>query len=988
MALGTLTVRIRADIAGLTTGLAMATAQVRRAGVAMQNVGQQMQNVGRQMSMALTLPVAAFGAAIGRSAAQFEAAMIRVQALSNASAAQLRDLTAIALRMGATTKFTATDAADALGFMSMAGMRAEQSLAALPGVLQLAASAGLSLADAADIVTNVLSGYRLEVEQLSRVNDVLVSTFTATNTSLSQLGQAMKYAGPVAAQAGVSFETAAAMIGLMGNAGIQGSMAGTSLRGALARLAAPTDQVKNAMAAAGIETRRFADGGIDIVDMIRQLESHSNDAGLFLTIFGQRAGPALAAVVGQGSEALDHLITRLEAARGTAERVADSYNQGLQGALYGLQSAIEGVGLAFASSGLSKFFEDVVRQITSAARAFSQLNPIWLRTIAIVAGIVAAIGPLIWVLGGLTRAIGGLIVLLTGPQGILILLAGLVVAAAAAGWMSKLSEEVRGAEDAAARARSHLSRLAELNREIAESGHDAADATRRERDEILEVLRVDAMRARQEARRLEALAPAGSLDPGSRDWWLNPQVGVDFVQGMFGESASDRAARARADADAAWAAYSDAGQASRDADTLPERRAAYLRAQASREQWRRDHPGAGDGDFEAWSAANPGMERALRDTGAAPPTSRTTTATEELIDLNGAGGGPPLPSVERSQTIASLTELNRIAPTTRDEIARLAEIEDQFNESQNRGENFTREQIAAWVDERDELQRQIDKRVEMAETELENERAHKALTQEIQSQTKEQEELTQAALEGEDAYNRLLIVQRLLRENPFLTREEAEAMADGIQAATDRLGDAVERMQRFSQLWDQLGQAVGSAFEKAILDGEKLSDVLKSLVRDIAALVLRATVTEPIANAISGFLGGIFRRGGGGSTSGSSHSGSGSSGFWSSIGNGIMNFFSGFFADGGYIPPGKWGIAGEAGAEPVFGGRTGATVIPANANGGAYTIDARTYISAPGADAAQLARVEARLGQLQRELPARIRGQMANLNARGRGWTP
>src|SRR5690606_23092297 len=166
----------------------------------------------------------------------------------------LRLLAETARQLGADTQYSAAQAAEGMTYLAMAGFNVQQTIAAMPGVLQLAASAQLDLATAADIATNILTGYGLAVEELARVNDVLVSAMTGANTNLQQLGEAMKYAGPVASAAGLEFEEAAAAIALMGNAGIQGSMAGTSLRGAITRLLNPTRQVQDLIRELGLNT--------------------------------------------------------------------------------------------------------------------------------------------------------------------------------------------------------------------------------------------------------------------------------------------------------------------------------------------------------------------------------------------------------------------------------------------------------------------------------------------------------------------------------------------------------------------------------------------------------------------------------------------------------------------------------------------------------------------------------------------------------------
>ena len=232
--LGKAVLDLGVDTSKLDRGLAQAKGST---GSAMSGLSK----IGVGAVAAVGVAVVGFGAQIAITAGNFEAGMNRVEAVSGATGEQFAALEQQAKDLGATTQFSASEAADAMGFLAQAGFEADEILGAMPGTLNLAAAANVDLATSADIASNVLSGYGLEVSELGHANDVLVATMTKTNTDLLQLGEAMKYAGPVASAAGVSFEGAAAAIGLMGNAGIQGSMAGTSLRGAISRILSPTD---------------------------------------------------------------------------------------------------------------------------------------------------------------------------------------------------------------------------------------------------------------------------------------------------------------------------------------------------------------------------------------------------------------------------------------------------------------------------------------------------------------------------------------------------------------------------------------------------------------------------------------------------------------------------------------------------------------------------------------------------------------------------
>lgn len=395
-------------------------------------IGRQLQGIGQSLTIGLTAPIAAFGALTLKSAGDFQAAMNKVGAVSGATAGELEDLRNAAKEMGATTQFSASQSADALSFLAMAGFSARQSIDALPGTLQLAASAQMDLADAADIVSNVLSGYGMEVSELARVNDVLVKTFTSANTDLRQLGEAMKYAGPIASAAGVSFEEAAAAIGLMGNAGIQSSMAGTSLRGAIGRILEPTASAAAAMRDLGLSFTDSEGKLVSFDQIISQLAPHADDAGLFIELFGQRAGPAMAALVSQGTDSLVNLRSELEKAGGTAERIASAQMEGFNGAMKRLASAFEAVQIAIAESGLLDFATRMADSLAAMLTQLSTVNPGLLRLGTIVAGVAIAIGPLVLAAGLLATgfaAVAPIIVSMTVPLASLATVAGVVVAA-------------------------------------------------------------------------------------------------------------------------------------------------------------------------------------------------------------------------------------------------------------------------------------------------------------------------------------------------------------------------------------------------------------------------------------------------------------------------------------------------------------------------------------------------------------------------------
>ncbi len=406
--IGALRVELSANIAKFEAAMGKAAKHMARTQRSFAKFGSQATAAGRSLSVGLTAPLVAVGALSAKSFLSFEQGMNKVAAVSGATEAEMAELTAIAKDLGATTSFSAAQAAEGLGFLAQAGFDATEAGRALPGVLQLAAAGGIQLAEAADIATNVLAGYGLEIDQLARVNDVLAKASSSANTDVLQLGQAFKFAGPVASSAGVSFETSGAAMALMGNAGIQAEMAGTALRGAIAKLVNPSQEASKTLAALGISATDSTGRLRPLDQVIEQLAPHADNTGAIMKIFGQRAGPAMSALISQGADALREMTTALEQSGGTAQEIADKKLAGLTGAWTRLQSATEGVFIEIGTR-LSPVLERLAAVITDrvlpavrgALEAFDRLSP-GIKTAAVVgAGLAAALGPVLIATGGL-----------------------------------------------------------------------------------------------------------------------------------------------------------------------------------------------------------------------------------------------------------------------------------------------------------------------------------------------------------------------------------------------------------------------------------------------------------------------------------------------------------------------------------------------------------------------------------------------------------
>lgn len=297
-----------------------------------------------------------FAVAAIKMGSDFEAGMSRVQALSGATGAEFEALRKTALELGRTTVFSASQAAEGMQYLAMAGFKTNEIIAAMPGVLNAAAAGQVDLATAADITSNVLSGFGLKAEEAARVADVLTKAFTSSNTTMESLGETMKYAAPVAAAAGIALEEVAAAAGMLGDAGIQGSQAGTTLRAIMLRLINPPKQAAEALDALGVSITDAEGKMKPLHQIIRELDkatqgmTDSQRAAIIAQIAGQEAASGLLAIMDMGADSLEQFTKELENAGGTAEEIAKVQLDNLRGDIELLKSALEGTGITIYDS--------------------------------------------------------------------------------------------------------------------------------------------------------------------------------------------------------------------------------------------------------------------------------------------------------------------------------------------------------------------------------------------------------------------------------------------------------------------------------------------------------------------------------------------------------------------------------------------------------------------------------------------------------------
>jgi TP901 family phage tail tape measure protein len=319
-------------------------------------------------------------AAAVATAANFEQSMARVAAVSGASASEFQALEQAALDAGATTAFSASQAADALGYLAMAGFDAKEQVAALPNVLNLASAAQMDLASSADIVSNIMTGFGLTAEQTDKATDVLTKTMTTANTDLHQLGEAMKYVAPVAAGVGWSIEESAAAIAKMSDAGIQGSQAGTALRASILSLASPVGQTEKAIEGLGLKLKDTEGNLLPLPELIGEVSakmegmSDTEKTAYASMLVGREAASGFVTLINQGEDALSDYTETLENSAGTAERVAQVQNDTVNGAFKEFLSALEGAAIGIGKEFLPEV-KELIKAGTGIVRWVANLNP-------------------------------------------------------------------------------------------------------------------------------------------------------------------------------------------------------------------------------------------------------------------------------------------------------------------------------------------------------------------------------------------------------------------------------------------------------------------------------------------------------------------------------------------------------------------------------------------------------------------------------------
>lgn len=373
---------------------------------------EQLKGFGQSAMIAGTAGNALTGLML-KPALDFEQDFSKVQALTGLNktdpkqAEQLARLRQQGIHLGATTSFTSGEVAQGQGYLAMAGFNADQIEKSMPAILAMTKAAGIEMGRVSDISSDISSGFKISADEMGRVADVLTATFSGSNTTLEGLGDTMKYLGPIATATGQDFETMSAMVGLLGNVGIKGTQAGTSLRSAMLRLSAPPKAAAKALKKLGVSAKDSRGNMRALTDILVDVEKKTAKMGsgdkmaYYKNIFGTEAATAMVELVGQaGIHGIQEMTEKLKNSAGRAEQVAQVMADNLMGDIKNLESAREAVGIAIYDT-ISDDIRSAIQSVTEMVRKVNEwikANPELTRQIvkwsASIAGGITALGAL------------------------------------------------------------------------------------------------------------------------------------------------------------------------------------------------------------------------------------------------------------------------------------------------------------------------------------------------------------------------------------------------------------------------------------------------------------------------------------------------------------------------------------------------------------------------------------------------------------------
>lgn len=417
---------LKLDSSPFVQGLTRATDQLKDsyrtindAGNSFMRHGRSLEATGKALTGAITAPVLGVGAAALKAGRSFTDEMNTVQAVSGATGKDFEKLTALARKMGAETKFSASESAEALKYMGMAGWDTQQMTAGLEPILNLAVAAGTDLATTSDIVTDALTAFGLKAEDTAHFTDVLAQASNSANTDVVGLGEAFKYVAPVAGSLGYSVEDVSLALGTMANAGIKGAKAGRALSTSIMRLGSPTKEMSGALSQLGVSLTDSEGKMLPLRTVLEQLRgsfkglTEEQQLAYASTIFGKDAASSMLPILNASQSEWDKLAGSIDNAQGATKRMRDIMEDSLGGDFDKLKSAAEGALLDIFDI-IEPTVRNIMQKVSGLLEKFHSLPKESKERIVKLALALASIGPTLMVFGKLNKGIGGSILKLAG----------------------------------------------------------------------------------------------------------------------------------------------------------------------------------------------------------------------------------------------------------------------------------------------------------------------------------------------------------------------------------------------------------------------------------------------------------------------------------------------------------------------------------------------------------------------------------------------
>ena len=427
---------------------AVALQKIAATGEKLKTVGSAIEGVGQKL-MPVTAAVGGLGAAAVKVASDFDSAMSQVAAVSGATGKDLEALRDKAREMGSKTKFSASEAAEAMNYMAMAGWKTNDMLSGIEGIMNLAAASGEDLATTSDIVTDALTALGLSAEDSGHFADILAAASSNANTNVSMMGETFKYCAPVAGALGFSAEDTAEAIGLMANAGIKSSQAGTAMRSMMTNLTGEVKFVGDAFGELTIQTTNTDGSMRSLGDILADCRaafaqmSESEKAANAEALVGKNAMSGFLAVMNAAPGDIEKLNSAINNCDGTAEKMAATMQDNLAGQLTILKSQLEELAISIGEI-LMPYIRQIVGWIQGLVDWLNSLDEGTKKIIVTVALVAAALGPVLIVIGKVVGAVGTIMTVVpqiaSAISGVIAFVSGTVIPAvsavvAAIGWV-------------------------------------------------------------------------------------------------------------------------------------------------------------------------------------------------------------------------------------------------------------------------------------------------------------------------------------------------------------------------------------------------------------------------------------------------------------------------------------------------------------------------------------------------------------------------